>query len=37
MFLCGMSPAQLSEKLGGVNIEFIENDGAALVENLLRL
>lgn len=37
LFLCGMSPAQLSEKLGGVNIEFIENDGAALVENLLRL
>lgn len=37
LFLCGMSPAQLSEKLGGVNIKFIENDGAALVENLLRL
>ena len=37
LFRCGMSPAQLSEKLGGVNIEFIENDGAGLVENLLRL
>ena len=32
-----LTETKLSEKLGGVNIEFIENDGAALVENLLRL
>jgi putative radical SAM enzyme (TIGR03279 family) len=37
LFLCGMSPNELSEKLGGVNIEFVENDGASLVEKLLRL
>ncbi len=37
LFLCGMSPDELSEKLGGVNIEFVENDGASLVEKLLRL
>ncbi len=37
LFLCGMSPEELSEKLGGINIEFTENDGAELVEKLLRL
>ncbi len=37
LFLCGMSPSELSEKLDGVNIEFVENDGAVLVEKLLRL
>lgn len=37
LFLCGMSPDELSEKLGGIKIEFIENDGAELVEKLLML
>ncbi len=34
LFLCGMSPEELSEKLS-VPIVFIEEDGAALVEALL--
>ena len=34
LFLCGMSPDELSEKLG-VNIEFIENDGSELCLKLL--
>lgn len=37
LFLCGMSPDELSEKLGGINIEFTENDGAELLEKLLQL
>lgn len=36
LFLCGMSPEELSEKLG-VKIEFIENDGGELIEKLLCL
>ena len=34
LFLCGMSPDELSEILG-VKIEFIENDGAAFCEKIL--
>lgn len=34
LFLCGMSPAELSEKLG-VPIEFVENDGAEFCEKIL--
>ncbi|MBP3293068.1 MAG: DUF512 domain-containing protein [Clostridia bacterium] len=34
LFLCGMSPDELSETLG-VNIEFIENDGSELCLKLL--
>ncbi|MBP3378201.1 MAG: DUF512 domain-containing protein [Clostridia bacterium] len=36
LFLCGMSPAELEEKLG-VNIEFTENDGAEFCEKLIGL
>ena len=36
LFLCGMSPDELSETLG-VNIEFIENDGSELCLKLLGL
>jgi putative radical SAM enzyme (TIGR03279 family) len=36
LFLCGMSPEELSEKLG-VNIEFIENDGSEFCLKLLGL
>ena len=36
LFLDGMSAAELSEKLG-VKIEFVPNDGAALVRSLLGL
>ena len=34
LFLCGMTPAELSEKLG-VKIEFTENDGAEFLLKLL--
>ena len=34
LFLCGMSPEELGEKLG-VKIDFIENDGAAFCEKIL--
>ena len=36
LFLCGMTPDELSEKLG-VKIEFITNDGAELCECLLEI
>ena len=36
LFLCGMSPEELEEKLG-VNIEFTENDGAEFCEKLIGL
>ena len=36
LFLCGMTPDELSEKLG-VPLCFTENDGAAFLENLLGL
>lgn len=36
LFLCGMSPEELSEKLG-VKITFVENDGAELALKLLSL
>ncbi len=36
LFLCGMSPAELSEKLG-VEICFIDQDGGAFLEGLLGL
>ena len=36
LFLCGMSPEELSEKLG-VTIEFIENDGSEFCLKLLGL
>lgn len=34
LFLCGMSPEELSEALG-VRIEFVENDGAEFCEKIL--
>lgn len=34
LFLCGMTPDELAETLG-VKIEFVENDGAALVEKIV--
>lgn len=34
LFLCGMTPEELSERLG-VPLCFTENDGAAFLENLL--
>ena len=34
LFLCGMSPTELEERLG-VPIAFVENDGAALVDAML--
>jgi len=34
LFLCGMSPDELSEELG-VKVEFIENDGAEFCEKIL--
>lgn len=37
LFLCGMSPDELSEKLGGVNIEFSDNDGGEFCMKLLGL
>ncbi|MCR5682533.1 MAG: DUF512 domain-containing protein, partial [Clostridiales bacterium] len=33
LFLDGMTPAELSEKLG-VPVEFVDNDGGALVDAL---
>ena len=36
LFLCGMSPGELSEKLG-VNIEFVSNDGSEFCLKLLGL
>lgn len=36
LFLCGMTPEELSDKLG-VNIEFIDNDGAEFCERLLNI
>jgi NifB/MoaA-like Fe-S oxidoreductase len=36
LFLCGMSPEELSEKLG-VNIEFVSNDGSEFCLKLLGL
>jgi len=36
LFLCGMTPDDLSAKLG-VNVDFVENDGAELVEKLMQL
>lgn len=37
LFLCGMSPAELSERLGGVDIEFVESDGGEFCMKLLGL
>ena len=34
LFLCGMTPAELGEKLGTA-IDFVENDGAELVEKIV--
>ena len=35
MFLCGMTPKELSEKLGGIKITFTKNDGAELLSAIL--
>ena len=35
LFLCGMSPATLSQKLGGIKITFNKNDGAELLASIL--
>ena len=35
LFLCGMSPQELSEKLGGIKISFSKNDGAELLSSIL--
>ena len=35
LFLCGMTPDTLSEKLGGVKITFNKNDGAELLASIL--
>ena len=36
LFLCGMSPEELSEKLG-VNIEFVSNDGSEFCLKMLAI
>ena len=36
LFLCGMTPEELSDKLG-VPLCFTDNDGAAFLENMLGL
>ena len=35
LFLCGMTPKELSEKLGGIKITFCKNDGAELFDAIL--
>ena len=35
LFLCGMTPAELSAHLGGIPIRFVDSDGAALAEAIL--
>ena len=35
LFLCGMTPSELSEKLGGIKITFNKNDGAELLSAIL--
>ena len=35
LFLCGMTPEELSKKLGGVEIGFVRNDGAELLSAIL--
>ena len=35
LFLCGMTPEELSQKLGGVEIGFVRNDGAELLSAIL--
>ena len=35
MFLCGMTPKELSENLGGIKISFSKNDGAELLAAIL--
>ena len=34
LFLCGMTPEILSEKLGGIKITFCKNDGAELLSSI---
>ena len=34
LFLCGMTPKGLSEKLGGIKITFCKNDGAELLSSI---
>jgi len=36
LFLCGMTPDELAQTLG-VNVDFVENDGAEMVEKLMAL
>ena len=35
MFLCGMTPTELSDKLGGISISFTKNDGAELLSAII--
>lgn len=35
MFLCGMTPEELSEKLGNIKITFAKNDGAELLSAII--
>ena len=35
LFLCGMTPSELSDKLGGIKITFNKNDGAELLSAIL--
>ena len=35
LFLCGMTPAELSAKLGGIKITFNKNDGAELLSAII--
>lgn len=35
LFLCGMTPSELSEKLGGIKITFNKSDGAELLASIL--
>ena len=35
LFLCGMTPKELSDRLGGVKIEFVKHDGAELLSAIL--
>lgn len=35
LFLCGMTPEKLSEKLGGIKITFNKNDGAELLSAII--
>ena len=35
LFLCGMTPKELSQRLGGIEIKFSKNDGAELLSAIL--